>query len=44
MITAHSDVYHAMQWRKNGDDFIGKPYDFEEVLTAIERLRTALCL
>lgn len=42
MITAHSDVYHAMESRKNGaDDFIGKPYDFEEVLTVIERLRAA---
>jgi DNA-binding response OmpR family regulator len=40
MITAHSDVYHAMESRKLGaDDFVGKPYDINEIVLTIDRLR-----
>jgi DNA-binding response OmpR family regulator len=40
MITAHSDVYHAMESRRLGaDDFVGKPYDLNEIVLTIDRLR-----
>ncbi len=39
VLTAYADLQNAMESKKFGaDDFIGKPYEYEDILGSIERL------
>ena len=39
MLTGYADLRHAIEPKKNGaDDFMGKPYEIEDLLATIRRL------
>ncbi len=39
MLTGYNDLRHAIESKKYGaDDFVGKPYDLNDLLSSIERL------
>lgn len=42
VLTAYADLRNAMESKRFGaDDFIGKPYEYEDILGSIERLLSA---
>jgi FixJ family two-component response regulator len=43
MVTGYADLQHALEAKRLGaDDFIGKPYDFIELDTSIQRVLHSL--